>query len=445
LNWRYALATCALAFPVCAQINPFGTPDAGPALLTRGQAPAAMATPQIDLRPFVEVTGIYDTGLAGVILNNQGQLADAAAGGVEIDGGISGVHTWKHTTVGLDYRGTFRNYTQQTYYDGTDQSLLLGITHQLSKHATLALRESAGLFSRNVTQIGLPQTIPFDPSSSYIPTTDFFDNRTIYASTQADLTLQKSARLSFDFGGDGFLARRRSTALYGTTGAAARGDVQYRITRRTTLGAGYFYTHFDFTGVFSGTDVHSAVGSYAVRFSERVELTAYAGAQRAETKFIQSVPVDPVVASLIGANAAHVVIHNIDWSPTANARLSRTVQNGVLYLAGGHTVTPGNGLFLTSKMTSILAGYAYTGLRRWSFNSEVSAGLGKSIGNVIGDYNTYAGSLTISRRIGGAWSTITSFSARHYNSPDFQNYNRTIYTVRVGVGFSPGDVPLRVW
>jgi hypothetical protein len=445
LTWRYALATCALVFPVYAQLSPFDSTTAGPALLTRGQAPTAMISPQIDLRPFAEVTGLYDTGLSGVTLNNQGQLANFAAGGVEVDGGISGTHSWEHTTIGLDYRGALRQYTQQTYYDGTDQSLMLGVTHHISKHVSLALRESAGMFSRESSLSGLPQTVPFDPSYSYIPATDFFDNRTIYGSTQADLTIQKSARLSFDFGGDGFATRLRSTALYGTTGGAARGDVQYRVTRRTTLGAAYNFTHFDFTGVFSGTDIHSVVGSYAARLTEHVEFTAYAGMQRAETKFIQSVPVDPVVAALIGATEGAVVIHGINWTPTANGRLSRTYQNGVLYVAGGHTVTPGNGLFLTSKMTTVMAGYAYTGLRRWSFNSEASAGLGKSIGNVTGDYNTYAGTLTVSRHISGSFSAVGSFSARHYDSPDFANYRRTVYTTRIGIGFSPGDVPLRVW
>ena len=38
-----------------------------------------------------------------------------------------------------------------------------------------------------------------------------------------------------------------------------------------------------------------------------------------------------------------------------------------------------------------------------------------------------------------------SFSARRYDSPSFPNFQRTIYTARVGIGFSPGDVPLRVW
>jgi hypothetical protein len=47
-------------------------------VLTRGQAPAAMAAPQIDLRPYIEVTGLYDTGLSGAVLSDQGQLANAA-------------------------------------------------------------------------------------------------------------------------------------------------------------------------------------------------------------------------------------------------------------------------------------------------------------------------------------------------------------------------------
>src|SRR5262249_29832964 len=132
------LAVFGLALPLWAQTTPYE----GPAILTRGQAPSAMATPQIDFRPFVEVTGVYDTGLAGVIVNDQGQLATTSAGGVEIAGGISGTHSWSHKLLGVDSRGAFRHYDRRTFYDGTDQSLRLGITHRLSRHTTLSLRES---------------------------------------------------------------------------------------------------------------------------------------------------------------------------------------------------------------------------------------------------------------------------------------------------------------
>lgn len=404
-----------------------------------------MATPQIDFRPFVEVTGVYDTGLAGVILNDQGQLGTAAAAGVEVAGGISGTHSWTHTLIGLDYRGAFRDYDRQTYYDGTDQMLRLGITHRLSRHITLALRESGGLFTRDFGLLGLPATIPFDPASSYIPATDFFDNRTIYLSTQADLTIQKTARLSFDFGGDGFLARRRSTALYGVTGASARGDMQYRITRRTTIGAAYTFTQFDFTRVFSGTDIHSAVGSYSVRLSRSTEFTAFAGVMRAETKFIQTVPLDPVVAALLGQSSGNIIVHNIYLLPAFSARLSRAVRNGVLFAGGNRTITPGNGLFLTSKVTAAYAGYSYTGLRRWSLGAAFTSDWAKSLANVVGNYNDYGGQLQASRQVSRAVHTIASFSARRYSSPNFAGYNRPIYDARFGFGFSPGDLPLRVW
>lgn len=442
MHLERALVIFGLTFPLFAQV---GTPYAGPAVLTRGQAPAAMMEPQIDFRPFLEVTGVYDTGLAGVIVNDQGQLANVASDGVEIAGGISGTHSWKHTLVGLDYRGAYRHYNRQTFYDGTDQSLMLGITQQLSRHVSLGLRESAGLFSRDYGLYGLPQTVPFDPSSSYIPTTDFFDNRTIYVSTQADLVYQKTARLSFDFGGDGFLARRRSTALYGVTGAAARGDMQYRLSRRTTIGAAYMYTHFDYTRVFSGTDLHAFVGSYSVRLSRDLEFTGYAGVMRSETKFIQTIPLDPVVAALLGVSQGNIIVHSVDYMPTFSGRLSNTFRRGVLYGSATRTVTPGNGLFLTSKVYSFALGYSYTGLRRWSFTSQADAALAQSVGNVTGAYRDYGATFTASRQITGAIHALTTFTARRYQSPDFSGYNRPIYSVRVGFGFSPGDVPLRIW
>ena len=128
-----------------------------------------------------------------------------------------------------------------------------------------------------------------------------------------------------------------------------------------------------------------------------------------------------------------------------NARLSRTFQRGVAYASGGRTVTPGNGLFLTSTLTSVSAGYNYTGLRRWSFGARAFYDRAESLGNVIGQYGDTGWNLTMSRQIGRAVHIVASFFARQYQSSDFEKYNRRIYTARVGLGFTPGDVPLRIW
>lgn len=438
MRLKTALAICSLALPLFAQYD-------GPSILTRGQAPAAMQSPQVDLRPFVEINGVYDTGLTGVILTDQGQLANTSAAGVELTGGISGVHSWKHTQVGLDYRGSLRHYDRQTFYDGTDQSLLLDVTHELSRHVTLGLREDAGLFSGGFGPMGLYQSVPFDPSTMFTPTTDFFDNRTLYMSTQGALTWQKTARLSFNFSGNGFLVRRRSSALYGVTGSAAHGDLQYRLTRHTTVGAAYDFTEFNFLRIFGATDLHSFVGSYSVRLTRTLEFTGYAGIMHMETKFIHTVPVDPVIAALIGETQGNILVHTISNLPTGSGRLSKTFPTGVAFISGGYTVVPGNGLFLTSKMATASVGYTYTGLRRWSFRLQADGFRGTSVGNVLGNYNNYDGGLTVSRRISGIVNGLFSFNARKYSSPMFTLYNRVFYDARIGLGFSPGDVPLRMW
>lgn len=433
LELRCVLAIFGLAVPVWAQVTPF----AGPAVLTRGQAPGELATPPVDLRPFVEVSIVYNNGLAGGLTDDTGQLGTAAATGVEIAGGISGTHRWQHTQLDVDYRGAFRRYDHRTLFDGTDQSLQLNLTHQLARHITLSFRESGGVFSQDFGVLGLQETVPFNPSSSYIPATNFLDNRTLYLSTQADLTIQKSARLSFDFGGDGFLARRWSTALDGVTGATGRGDFQYRLSRRMTIGAAYRFTSFDFTRVFNATDLHAAVGSFAIRISDSMEFSAFAGVMRAETKFIESVPLSPVVASLLSQSTGSVIAHNIDYVPDFDARVSRVVNKGMLYAGASRSITPGNGLFLTSKATGAFAGYTFTGLRRWTFSMDLNSNMNQSLGNIIGDYRDFGGALRTSHQIGHALHTFAAFSARWYSSASFAGYNRTIYDARIGIGWRP--------
>jgi hypothetical protein len=418
---------------------------AGPAILSRGEAPAALSLPQIDFRPFVEFSAVYDTGLTGVGVDSQGQLGNQASVGLSLTGGISGVHSWRHTKIGLDYRGSLYHYVQTTFYDSSDQSLMLGITHQISRHMTLTLSEDAGLFSRSPGLPGLSQTVPFDPSTTYAPTTDFFDNRTVYLSTQANLIVQKTARLSFSMGGEGFLTRRRSSALYGVIGAGAHGDVQYRLTRGSTVGVNYSYTHFDYIGVLSGTDMHGVSGVYSTRLNRWLEFSGSGGIVRAETKFIQNVPIDPAIAALIGTPEGTVVTDRIDWVTSLSGRLSRTFPKGVVYLSAGRGVTPGNGLFLTSISDTLSAGYNYTGLRRWTLSAGVGYNNSRSIGNVVGNYSGTTGTLSASRQVVRYVHGVVSFGANSYGSGDFAKYNRVIYDMRIGLGFSPGDVPLRIW
>ncbi len=418
---------------------------AGPAILSRGDAPAALTSTPLAFRPYFEFAGIYDTGLAGVGVNAQGKLATTSSPGIQFAGGISGSHSWRHTTVGLDYRGDINHYDRQTFYDTSDQFLNLGIRHQFTRHVSLSLRESAGMFDHTFNLGAIESALPYDPSQSLLPTTNFFDNRTEYLDTQADLVIQRSARLSFDFGGSGYINRRRSTALYGITGANATGDMQYRLTRRITVGANYRYEHYSFTRIFSSTDIHSVVGSFAMRISKTLEFTGYGGFSRAEAYFVQTVPVDPAIAALLGITSALTVNYSIHYIPNFNLRFSRTVHNGIVYVSGGHLIVPGNGLFLTSSQTSAAMGYNYTGLRRWSFSVTGIYNRANSFGNIVGNYGNEGGTINASREIARSFHAVFAVSGNRYFSQTFSGYNRPIYEARIGFGWSPGAIPLRVW
>jgi hypothetical protein len=428
-----------------AAVSPLFGQYGGPAILARGEAPAAMAASQIDFRPFATLGASFDSGLGGVSVDTNGQPTNAGSVGIDLSVGISGLHSWKHTKVGLTYNAAFSHYTSASFYDSFTQNFLLGITHQISRHTQLSINNAASLLGSNLATSSLPYTVQFDPSTTNLPTNEFYDNRTYTVNSQASLQYQQSRRLSLSFGGQGFITRRRSTALYGVTGGGANADLQYRLTRRSTVGARYTYTHYAFTGIFSSLDAHSVVGTYSVALSRSTEFSGYAGITRFENKIIQTVPIDPAVAALIGVQSALRVSYQISYTPNISARISRTVLKGTLFGAGSYLLNPGNGLFLTSKSTTGTVGYSYTGVRRWAISGSGSYNRSDSVGIVIGTYGGYSADLTVSRQVAPFTHGLLSLGMRKFESGDFQNYNKWSYVARLSLAFTPGDVPLRLW
>jgi hypothetical protein len=429
-----------MAMPVFAQY-------AGPAILSRGEAPAAMNGPDIDFRPFVEVSGVYSTGLAGVVVNAQGNVPNPSSGGVQATGGLSGLHRWRHTTIGLSYRGNYAYYNNSSQSNTYDQSLLLSVNHQISRHLTFSLSNSFGIINRDYGLLStLSPAVTFDPAQSYVPTTDFFDNRTIFVSSQANLVIQRSTRLSFSFGGGVFINRRASSALYGVTGLSAHGDVQYRLSKQATFGANYSYSHYLYTGLINSTDVHSANATFAYRLGQWWEFSGSGGMYRSETKFIQDVPVDPAVAAIIGIFESSEVLYNVRYGANIAARLSRTFGKGVAFVTVTRGIVPGNGLFLTSTATNVNGGYNYSGLiKKWSIGTNVAHQEAVSIGNVIGSYGGTSVGVNIARQISGDIHVTLGGTVFKYGSSVFSKYNQLVYSAHLGLGWTPGRVPLRIW
>jgi hypothetical protein len=430
--------------PAPAQEEPPPEPQyGGPAILSRGgTSTLRVPTESIRIRPFATVTANYDTGITPVVVTPQGGIPNDASMGVEVSAGLYGYHRWKTATLGVDYSGSYRDYTQNSYYNGTDQSLSLIYTKQAMRRLSFTLREAAGIFSRNFYTVGPNNLI--DATFSNTPTNDIFDGRTLYLNTMGDVTYQKSARLSFNFGGDGFVVRRRSSSLYGLTGYRARGDVAYRTSRFATTGVAYDFTHFEYTKGFGGSDIHTMALTQAFRMGRYWELSLRAGGSRVETLGILVVAIDPVIAAIIGTSQGIEAIYRINWVPTANVLLTRKFHYASLAFNYDRGVVPGNGVYLTSRQENEGANLTYTGIRKLNLGLGGGHNTYGSLTQTVGNFSAYTAGAGITYKINKTLHIVTRYDFRRYDIAQ-SVFRRDSYRASIGLGFSPKDVPLSLW
>jgi hypothetical protein len=415
----------------------------GPTILSRGLGPIlGGGGEQVRIRPYFGLSGVYDSGLTPVSVDSEGKIPEDDAYGVEASFGAYGYHTWRRTVLGLDYRGNARHYSRNTYFDGSDHQLTLGVTHQASRRWVFSLRESAGTFSRN---FGLLSGYGFfDPYLPHTPANELFDGRTYYASTNGDLTFHKSPRLSFNMGGTGLLVRRRSSALVGVTGWLARGDVAWRVNRSNIIGADYAFTHYEFTNAFGASDFHTVAYDWSLEFARRWQLKLRAGGSRVETLGLRYVAVDPVIAAIIGQSTGIEAFYVVNYVPTGDLRISRSFERSTVALSYSRAVDPGNGFYLTSRRDGAEFSYSRTARRRWNFGVSGGYFAYSSLGQRLGRYQSFEGGGGFTCQVARALHLVARFDTRRY---EVQNTSLKRTHLRGSVGFtvSPGDIPLSLW
>jgi hypothetical protein len=408
-------------------------PYGGPSLLGRDFS-SSLGLPQINLTPFVEISGVYDSGLYGVVINSQGGGKSPAGFGTQYSLGLTGAHSWRYSQLTFAYSGSTNRYFVANASSSSSQALTLRYIRMFSRRTKLSVNEAASAFTRSFTE----PTI----SSSYVPALDVYGNRTSSFSTQIALVHQRSARLSFSVSGNGGLTHQASTVVYDIGSVGAMADAQYRLSMRSTAGVSYSFSHYIYPGSFSSTEYHSVNGNFALALSRRTEFSFSAGFLRSQSRYLQIIPLAPLFAYLTGSSTAAVIHRQVAQRPSGSGRFTRSFSKSSVSFSGGYTVVPGNGLFLATIATTFSGGFSYTGLRRWGLNAGGSYSEGKSIGTSLGQYGTYGASVSASRPIGRLTHAVVSFSTTKYNSASVSYYNRLIYQVRIGLGFSPGNLPL---
>jgi hypothetical protein len=171
-------------------------------------------------------------------------------------------------------------------------------------------------------------------------------------------------------------------------------------------------------------------------------LSVTGGAYRIESLGAEQVTLSPEVAEILGQTTGYKAVYRITYAPQAGVSLSyahgRSNFNGSIS-AG---VTPGNGVYLTSKAASVGGGYSYTGIRKVSLSATAGANQFSSVFQTLGTYRSYYGAgtvgYTLTRHISASFQTdLRTFTVN--------NKNRLAQSISIGIYWSPTEIPIPSW
>jgi hypothetical protein len=394
----------------------------------------------IDLEIFGQIAGVYDSALAAPPQN--GSIRAVGDSGIEYGVGVIAARRWRHAKLSVEYRGKFIEYQKYKQFNGSDQFLDLDYSQWLRPHLTLSLKEIAGT---TTNANGAFSYLPISAANAFaIPTNELFNVRTNYAESRVDLVWQKSARLSFDVGGDGFVLRRDDLALAGLSGYSARAAAAYRLTRRQTLGASLQYMHFDFQRVYGSAQIQTAALAYSVALTRTMDLQLQAGGSRIDTTGLTQVTLDPSVAAIVGQSVATVTFSRVLLVPLADARVVRRFEHASVNAGFTSGVSPGNGIYLTSRQSTANSGLSYTGAHRLTAAVTASYSRLSTLGQSLPPYTNLQGGGGLTYRIAGSVYAQLRYDYRHY-STQYLLYKIDSNRISIGMAFSPGAAPLSIW
>jgi hypothetical protein len=253
-----------------------------------------------------------------------------------------------------------------------------------------------------------------------------------------------AARASVSVSGEGFTVQRQSSALIGVDGYGARARFQYRLSRLTSMGAEYDRQHYQYPGSFGSSDINMYNVFISTQLGRLWTLSLSGGVYQVNTVGLQTVSLNPAIAALLGVSTTVHVFAADNWLPAARGTLNRKFKNANLYAAYSREISPGDGVYLTSRVDNAILGYTYSGVRKATFTISGGYTSLASIGQGIAPYNTYAGGAGLSYNFTHALHGVARYDARQQEI-QLAGYRRTSYAVTLGIAFSPGTLPLSLW
>jgi hypothetical protein len=408
----------------------------GPAVLSRSYSVNRPLIPQeLKWNETVGFSAVYDSGLAA--FTPSGSVTTSSPVGTNLNWSLSGRHYFGHDQIAVSYSGGFAQYAESSGLTGLNNALAVDYSHVFSRRFSVNLGVDGMALSQNYALINPevgPNTTVANVNLGTSPNVQITDNGVKQMSLQADFVWQKTARLSFDGGGSYFMVVRDTPGLLGMTGSQGHVDVNYRLTRKMTVGSYYSVSEYTYEHGYGTSHVNTVGAIYSYAFSKSLQLRVRGGISYIDGVGYQQIPVAPSIAALLGVNFGIVDVSSNSSTSDISAQIvkdfgrSRTVN-----VAYAHGIAPGNGLFQTSTQENISASFAARIFRRY----DLQLGLGyttlSSVTEALGTYRSDYARISISRPISRAMSASFSVDLRHY---DITNFTSLQNEFRLSAGIS---------
>ncbi len=362
--------------------------------------------------------------------------------GTSFSWNLSGRKHWKRDQISGSISGQYqRNYPSNGAYNGPNTVLAIDYSHIITRRLSLRLTESGTMSSQNYSLQNPASNTGTSIANINItssPNVQTFDTGTKQFSSQVDLIFQKSTRLSYSAGISYFAIIRSSAALIGVTGEQARGDVNYRWSRKTTVGVYYSYSHYLYPKGFGVTDTGTEGLIYSYAFTRTLQLRLRAGFSSAESLGLQSVVLSPLVAALL--RRPTLIVDG--WRPFKSSDLSGQIvkdfQGGrTVSLAYARGVSPGNGVFQASTQESLALSAASRVRRKYTVQFSVGREQLTSASQSTGSYGGYNAQISAGRSFRGGFASNVQVGFRYFDLTAAQAARDQIQ-VSSGITWSPG-------
>lgn len=422
----------------------------GPAVLSRSYTISRPMTPQqVKWSPTLGYLQSYDSGLSTLA----GQTRSVSPLGYSVTWGLVGRHFWKHDQIGVDYHGAETKIGGYTATQGTNQTLNVDYEHQVSKRLTLNLVTSASSLSQSYSLSNPGLTLGdniANVSLSASPALQVLDLGTRQLSNQVSLTWRKSARLSFT-AASGFFFVQRNGGLYGNTGYQSQADVNYRYTRKTTVGIYYSHTNYAFTHRVNVSNLNTLGGIYSYALGRSTQIRLRAGVTRVENEGQQIVKIDPAIAVFLGQSTGVIEAYSLSSTTDISAEVVRDFgRRGTASMAYVRGISPGNGLLLASVQEGLTGTFALKITRKYS----LGANAGRSSLTAVGQTSTVA--VPFGNYKATFFGVSLSHPLSHHLNADFRADYRTFdialqpgldhqFRISTGLSWSPGESWLKSW